>query len=352
MKITQKFLLNAATCAVFGASGAGVAQAAELGGVEIHGYGNQNYLRSPSLPYKLSDGQRDSFDETTVALLFVAPLDEKSKVWTQIHMTQEKIRLDWAFVDYQLTGSLMGRLGRIKLPLGLYNEIIDAKFLQLSTEAPFLYQEAVGLTAEAYQGLGLVYDLRAAGGDMSLDFFLGQPSRDEEEPALTPKRLVGGRLTYKTPLPGLRVMASAYRSSVQDATDPLNPVPVSQRAWILSGEYKTETIDLKSEYGASKSGDAQRNAWYVQGGYNLSESWQPFVRYDQLVTDKAQKSDPSYYQKSVVLGLNYKVSSSLSIRAENHFNRGYALPVASENVAAGSGKTSWNFMTASVNFIF
>ena len=327
------------------------ALAAEIAGVDIHGYGAQTYLRSKQNAFDGADAERDSFDSRWLALVFTANLGDRAKAWAQLHASDET-RLDWAFVDYQFTPNLVGKAGKVQLPLGLFNQTRDARFLQLSTQLPFLYQDGTGIADESYQGISAVYDHALGGGTALWDLYVGQGVAMSEFPARVFKRLVGGRLTYKLPVPGLRAMLSAYRSSFEDRDDPTNPVAGAQKTIVLSADYDWSDLDLKSEFGRTSIAGVKRKTWYVQGGYTVAEKWTPFVRYDYVTLDDARRNDVSYFQKSSVLGLNYKVSSSLALRAENHFNRGYAFPVEGGTVSPGTGKDRWNFFTASVTFIF
>lgn len=333
---------------------AGVALACQhalAGDVEIHGFANQNVLHSPDLPYKDASPERLSFDETAAALLLTAALADNSKAWTQLHMTREEVRLDWAFVDYRFNAVALGRIGRIKLPVGLYNEIIDAKFLQVTTEAPFLYQEAMDMTSESYQGLGVSLDLPFGDKRAEVELYGGQvPSEGGSE--RRSNSLLGARVTLPMPLEGLRLMGSAYINELTDPAVQADGAKFKQTTAILSADYKTDRWDVKAEYGLSKMGGNKRTAWYVQAAYALNDTWQPYARYDNMVANADLGSDPAYHQKSFVLGLNYTLLTNLSLRAEHHFNRGYGMAVASEALAAGEGRSSWGFTTASVNFIF
>ena len=65
-----------------------------------------------------------------------------------------------------------------------------------------------------------------------------------------------------------------------------------------------------------------------------------FARYDRYVADKARAASDSYSQRIFVAGLNYKLRGNISLRLENQFNHGYALPVASGEMApAAAGPT-------------
>lgn len=321
--------------------------------LEIHGYGHQGYLQSRDNTYLKADN-KGTWDYNALALVFTAKIDDKSKVWAQLHSTSEQTRLDWAYVDFQLTGNLTGRAGQIKMPFGLYNEIRDIKFLQLSTLEPMLYQKASEMIDESFRGISAIYDHSVGSGSLSWDAYLGQETDWEGTGAETGRKfrlIVGGRATYKPPLEGLKFMASAYNSKVED-TAPLPLANGNKKAWALSADYTNNNFDVKAEYGKKKFFNEESKTYYVQAGYTFAEKWTPFVRYDYITTDVAEKTDPAHYQKAKVLGLNYKINNNIAVRLENHWNKGYALPVASKEVTAGAGKTDWNMFVASINFIF
>jgi len=318
--------------------------------IEIHGYGHQGYFQTNDNIYLKAD-KKGSWDYNDLALLFAAKIDDKSKIWILFDGNSSGMRLDWAFVDYQLTTNLIGRAGEIKTPIGLYNEIRDIKFLQLSTIPPMLYQEAVDIADEAYNGAAVAYTHDLGSGSLTWDAYLGQEVDFEHSTTIKNRSLTGGRVTYKTPVDGLKFMASAYRNKKETIS---TAVAGTLKAVILSADYSSNNWDVKSEYADQHNGlDSKKvRTYYAQAGYTFAEKWTPFVRYDYLTSDVSQKSNPAYYQKSKVLGLSYKINNSIAVRMENHWNNGYALPVASTEITAGSGKTDWNMFAASINFIF
>lgn len=352
-KISKQRLAKAIGMAFLTVGVQSAAQAEDTGDrLEIHGYGYQGYLQSQDNTYLNADS-KGTWDYNALSLVFTAKIDDKSKLWAQLHSTSEKARLDWAFVDYQLTNNLTGRAGQIKMPVGLYNEIRDIKFLQLSTLEPMLYREESEMVQESFRGISAIYDHGIGNGSLSWDAYLGQVTEWQEDsgPGHKAKRLVGGRVTYKTPVEGLKFMASAYNSAMED-TAPLPLAKGNRKTWVLSADYANNNFDVKAEYAKMKFFNEESETYYVQAGYTFAEKWTPFVRYDYITTDVADKTDPAHYQKAKVLGLNYKINDNIAVRLENHWNNGYALPVASGEVAAGAGKKDWNMLAASISFIF
>lgn len=318
--------------------------------LSIYGYGHQAYMRTNGNAYLEADKKGD-WGYGALALVIAATLDDKTKVWMHLHNTAETTRMDWAYIDRQVSAGLALRAGQIKMPVGLYNEIRDIKFLQLATLAPALYQEASRMTDEGYRGLGLTYNHAVGAGSLSWDGYTGQVV-DLEVLAGTAKekmrRMVGGRVTYNAPVDGLRFMASTYDSRLQQG----GGLEGSRRVWILSADYKANNLDIKAEYAPMKFFGIKSKTYYAQAGYTLAEKWTPFARYDYVTTDSTQSDDPSYYQKTATIGVGYKFSDNVGFRLEDHFNRGYALPVVTGETVAGAGKNNWNMLVASINFIF
>lgn len=327
------------------------AHAVDLGDrLEIHGYGHQGYLRTSDNTYLGAD-TNGTWDYNALALVFTAKIDDKSKVWAQLHSTSKRTRLDWAYYDYQVNNNLVARVGQMKTPIGFYNEIRDIEFLHLSTLNPALYNDASEIAHEAYRGAAVVYDHDFGGGSLSWDAYFGEVADPDAPVTLKNRRLVGGRVTYKTPVDGLRFMVSAYNNKQEDTATAKKG---AKKVWVLSADYTNNNWDLKAEYANVNNGLENKSGktYYTQAGYTFAEKWTPYVRYDYITTDKTQSTDPSFYQKTVSLGVGYKINNSVSLRIENNWNRGYALPVASTEVTAGAGKTDWNMLAASVQFIF
>ena len=351
MKKISKGRLEQAISMAFMAVGVqSAAQAVDMGSIEIHGYGNQNYLQTSDNSYLGAD-KNGTWDNISLATIIVAKVDDKSKIWTQFHSNGKDVRLDWSFVDYQVNNNLAARVGMIKVPMGIYNDILNAQFLQVTSMLPAMYQGGPSIVPEAYRGASVVYDYDLGGGRLSLDAYTGSVTTPDEPETLKNHRLLGGRVTYKTPVDGLRFMASRYSSHQEDM---LTVKEAAKNAWILSADYVNNNWDLKAEYANLDNGLAstKTNTSYVQAGYSFTEKWAPYVRYDYITTDETQSSDPSFYQKITTIGIGYKLNDSVGLRLENNWNNGYALPVTSGEVDAGAGKTDWNMLAVSVNFIY
>jgi len=317
--------------------------------VVLHGFGYQDYMQTDRSTYLGAD-KRGSWDNNFLGLVTSIDINERSKLWAQLEgNTSDGTRFTWFFVDYQFSENLRGHVGRVKFPLGLYNETIDAKFLQVSQLEPSLYQGAADMVHDAYHGAGLDYDQNVGHGHLLWQVYAG--NNYDIDPPIDSKdrRVIGGRVTYRTPVSDLRVMVSGYRTYLEVLAD--GTLHTEDRG-ILSVDYSPNKFDIKAEYALHQILGVTSNAYYLQGRYSFTDKFAGYARYDTAITDKDHRDDEAYYQKTVVLGLQYRLADNLTLRIENHFNHGYGLPVASGEVEAGKGERNWNLAVAGINFSF
>lgn len=328
--------------------------AAEFGNITLNGYGHQSFLRSTHNEFLGAD-RSGSFSDNIFALVVTAKLDERSKVWAQIaSISGSSLDVHWFYVDRVLSDQLTVRAGKVLAPLGFYNEYIDARILQQSTILPSLYQPNTDLVDEAYGGAGLTWTQPVGNGRMDFDLYGGQIVEHASVASQQKQKgLVGGRVDWRTPIDGLRLMASASTKTQLNAGDPADTRKTSA---ILSAGWNQDRLDIKSEYGWIERSMGGRtdttNVWYVQAGYDLTESWRPFARYEMLRAPGYSADNPATYQNTLALGVTYRINANLALRIENHFNRGYAQPVLSGETAAGAGVKDWQMFGASVLFMF
>ena len=336
--------------AAFGLLPWSVAGAVEISDrIDLHGYGYQNYAQASANTYLGAD-RKGSWDNNFLGLVMDATLTEKSKLWAQMEDTAGGgTAVTWAFVDYDVTDAVRLHAGRVKFPLGFYNETIDVKTLQPAALEPALYQSGADLVHDAYHGIGLDYEQDIAGGHVLWQVYGGNVYDIDPPVDSRDRRMVGARVTYHTPIEGLTLMGSGYRTQVQVLATGKS---VNEDRGIASIGYASDAWDVKAEYGVHRFMGVKSDAWYVQAAYTVSAGLQPYVRYDSIVTDRAQRSDPSYNQTTWVAGVGYHVNPAIGLKLENHFNRGYALPVGTGEVAPGAGTRSWNLTVLAADFQF
>ena len=348
-----KLTIKPAHCGIYAILGLLLADAAgaiDIGdSVQLHGFGSQDYAQTTDNKYLDAD-KKGTWNNNFLGLVGTVSVTDKMKVWAQLETSTDDVtRFTWAFVDYQFSDAFSAQVGRIKFPLGLYNETIDTTFLQLSSITPDLYQGAADFVHDSYTGVGIRYDKALGSGRLSWQVYAGENFDPNQDPVLRDRQMQGTRLTYETPVDGLRFMVSFNHGQVQVLT---TDTFVPEQRSILSADYTAHDWDIKSEYAAGQFQHVNSNSYYLQLGRTFVERWTPFARYDVVNLDRTLQGNDSFTEKSLVAGLGYKLLGNVSLRGEAHFNRGYALPVASGEVIQGEGTRNWTMVVFGVHFIF
>jgi hypothetical protein len=250
----------------------------ELGKLQINGFLSQGYLDSSNNNF-LDPGSRDgTFQLNEVGLTFNAPISEKLRIGAQFlsrDMGEEgnnEVTLDWAYGDYRFADWFGVRAGKIKLPVGLYNESRDSDFLR---SMAFLPQSVYDEMQRSFMGAGLgagLYGNVPAGslGDFDYQLFYGQNQVDEDillvDEGLNSqgmdnlvRSLSGGfanvddfkyeadyamaaSLIYNTPVDGLRLGASYFK------THGKFKVSVDEPAGFFESNYGVTDYDVDANY--------------------------------------------------------------------------------------------------------
>ncbi len=157
-------------------AGAGAARAFDVEEIEIHGFASTGYIKTDHNNY-LVLSEDGSFEFNEAGLNVTTALSENLRVGVQLFsrdlgdVGNNDIELDWALLDYHWNEALGLRVGRIKIPMGLYNDTRDYDLLRTSILLPQgLYNVYFREAEIAYQGAGLYGNLAlAAGGRLGYD---------------------------------------------------------------------------------------------------------------------------------------------------------------------------------------
>jgi len=284
------------------------ASAQTLGGVTFHGFVGQGYLKSTDNNWLSAPTSEGSFAFTEAALNFTVEPASKLRVGGQFYARDlgvqgnNKVVLDWAVGDYRFRDWLGIRAGKVKMPTGLYNIVIDNPVARPEIIMPSgLYPLSTRDLANTVQGFDLygTIDLGGAGeldyetwvGTIDLDgsyliqrflveaAYAGLPALGLEQPNVlvseikpNMKYIWGGALDWRV-VPGLRFKFSGNtsESSVASAATyggytrqgPI-PIPVSfitrsdasykqDYTLFYSGEYRQGGLRLAAEYYMGKN---------------------------------------------------------------------------------------------------
>lgn len=196
------------------------------GDFQFGGFASQGYLVNTGRNDYLGDTSSGTFDFREYALN-ASWAKSKWRVGAQIfgqklgQYGNDELRLDWASIDYQAAQWFGLRVGRVKLPRGLYNEALDVDSVRPFILLPqSIYDNRIRDFNASFDG-GMIYGnigLRRFGsldytvyyGDTPIstdsgasDFFnTDSPFRNVD---IGIDSLIGGTLFWNPPVPGLRM---------------------------------------------------------------------------------------------------------------------------------------------------
>ena len=312
--------------------------------VAIHGFVSQGYLKSDGNNFH-ARSKRGTWAFTEFGLNFTTEASDDLRVGMQIFSRQFgplgnlKLELDWAFADYSYSDAVGLRLGRVKMPYGLYGEVRDIDIVFPSALPPqSVYFIAMRDLLVSLDGLSMYgsLNLGVAGGfnyqlfggtalgppggpDSSVARFFNNKAAQPtgKDPVFKTRKaiahwLAGGALQWDTPFSGLllggtwvryqgRLIADLndsfvdklvtagmwgpwfsreQRFEIRDADFWVGSLEYTVGDFILAAEYTRWTADFESN-NVPLIPDAKldQERYYAQLSYRLSELLQVAAYY-------------------------------------------------------------------------
>lgn len=348
---------------------------------QFGGFVSQGYLKSSKNDY-LGESKDGTFDLREYA--FNSSISQGAwRVGAQAfgqklgNYGNDRIKLDWATVDYQAKQWFGLRAGRVKMPRGLYNEALD-----LDMTRPFVLLpegvydprlrdfQASFDGAMAYGNIELrrfgSLDYRAYYGDMKIPtngganrYFNNGTAR--ELGPMKMKSVYGSSLFYNTPLQGLRfgysyslfdrLTSKSWPSAEQLASNSSDPYTKSTESYprhLFSGEFIKGDWVFAAEYGRehalyftdsfpgiAKPKYAHRPTKFTATSYYYAVSRRINQRlevgayldsYDDATSTVSTKTGLTKVeplkQKDYAVSVRFDVTSHLLFKVEYHFIEG------------------------------
>lgn len=262
---------------------------------------------------------------------------------------EDEVELDWAFYERRIGDSTSVKVGRVQIPLGIFNEIRDVGTILPFYRPPFAFYREGAFTSETVDGLVLSHrflpesdwsiDADVYYGEYNViefgDFAQGQAARIARAEDVT-----GVQLWFNTPLLGLRFGLGGHRRDLtggQEGT--FRPIGYTEQFddWYASIDLALERVVFRSEYrtfGADPNpiffgGDFP--LWYVQIGYHFNEQIRVYAQYEEASVEN-EREDFAILPLPVTDGidiklrtdtgiaLNYLFSTNLVLKLEHHFD--------------------------------
>jgi hypothetical protein len=324
--------------------------------IAVHGFVSQGAIKSTANDY-LVDSSRGSFAFSEAGINLTTQLTDKLRAGMQLFAYQlgtlgnYNAKADWLYLDYRARDWFGLRVGRVKLPFGLYNDISDIDAARVPILLPssiypltnrnfFLAQ--TGGEVYGYVGLGRggAIDYRLYGGTIVIDLpnQVGSPVQIANFgiPWAT-----GGRVLWETPVDGLRLGGSWLILKFETTLLYPMPPPLVANIMVYAGigsiEYSARDLLLGAEYAQTRSDTTSSSdpmmipeiATVSEGGYGLAayriRPWlQPGVYYSFYYPNRNVRDGRQNMHHDVAATLRFDINAHWIVKLEAHFNHGTA----------------------------
>ncbi|MDP3695125.1 MAG: hypothetical protein Q8R42_03305 [Desulfocapsaceae bacterium] len=366
--------------------------------VQLHGFLTQGYLESVENNF-LGDTMDGTFRLTEIGININAHLTDKLRLGGQAlycnlpAASTGTVRADWLVADYHFSDPFGVRLGKVKMPMGLYNMERDCDFLRPLIFLPqSIYDETFRDSWQALWG-GDMYGnlLLSKWGDIDYQLFGGRIQYEDDALAtLVSTEFVnrynklyslflstedldrqnnyayGAALFFNPTLKGLR---GAMTLLVLDDESWLNEYQVSslriKSKVVASLEYSWKEFSWTAEYSETDRRqeqfqvttlDGPSQAWYMLLSYSPIEALTFSLLYDEYYRlknnhhESAGSQNLYPWRKDLAASLRYEIAENWTFKAEWHTVDGTALysgyfnPQGTERYwQYGALKLSFNF---------
>ncbi len=390
-----------------------VADSEWLNQIQIHGFASQALIFTTDNNF-YGDSDHGSANFTEVGLNSSVQLTPKVRAAGQLlsrtagNMDNGSPSVDYALFDFTLLnrqeGNLGLYLGRIKNPVGLYNESRDVAHTRQGVfSAQSIYFDTVRELAISSDGVQLHGEYFLPTGSLLVQFGIGYPIPDKNvEHSYMERDWAGkldgddlswvGRVMYEHD--GGRWIFSLSTASLEldfDSKPSDNNVPfiginsgeINIDYTVISGQFNAENWQFTSEVaiqnvnydnigGLFSDAGTDPLAYTLELNYRLTSQWQTFIRYEVFYLNRHDRNGkktynqqmeilaplslpvkPSYayFSKSWVVGGRWDISPNLMARAEYHWFNGAAILSSRDNNLANV-KQNWDMFAASLSYRF
>ncbi len=354
---------------------------------QVFGYLTQAYGRS-SRGSILGTEEDGSTDLGNVALQFRWNKSPRETVVVQLAHERrgddlflpknEDVDIDWAFHERRLGNNTALKIGRLNIPLGIYNEVRDVGTLLPFFSLPISFYPGVLSSAETVDGVSLSHTF-CARCEWALDtelYFGGWDTVQQKVNVDSEFGLinldaraedgVGVQLWLNTPVQGLRLGAGANTWLLDGPVSAMGrdrwnsyhlSVDMAGDRWLFRAERRHWEFD--QDFGAffdlpsSLVGEAHRDGFYLQAGAWVTANLGFFAQFEKTsIDDDAGFPSLDDFHEEAALSVNYRFDPDFLARIEFHTAE-TRLPLGRPGgggVGADPADVDWAIVALSVSF--
>lgn len=270
---------------------------------------------------------------------------------SQLMTVNKDVELGWAFFEHRFSNGTSVKIGKVLIPLGIYNEIRDVNILLPFYRAPYIPYASDSYIGETINGFCISHtltfpgnwsmDISAYGGEWQFYEFhfirnplSGQPVHIIQEGKM--KKAFGSQIWLNTPLNGLRIGGAGTIGKLtgginfsEDGT--LGPQHV--QAFIFSGDGDFSRLLLRGEFSLTSlpKYNFSTYAYNILAGVHLRDNFTINMQHEFvhlvnfpvpeiLQAQVGRSSKDIDYVKDTALGLSYAFRSYLILKIEMHWH--------------------------------
>lgn len=365
--------------------------------IQVHGFASQAFVYTTDNNF-FGDSEHGSFDFTELGLNTSLQLSPKFRLSGQLlsrragEFYNGSPWVDYALVDINLVSTPQYQfgayLGRIKNPVGLYNETRDVAHTRQAIFAPqVIYFDKVRNLIMSADGVHLHSNHFLSNGNLRLRVGTGYPVPDKnveyaymgrdwsgklkgDNLAVFGQVLYehdGGRWIYS--LTGARLSmdydsttGSILNSGELDIDYSVLSAQYNGEKWQFTTEVAFEHVSFHDISPFFEASGTDSIGFYGQLDYTINSRWQSFIRYEEFQLNKndwdgkktAQQTGlPAHlnYAKFWVIGGLWDIKQNLRLRTEYQFSRGSATLSPRENDIFLT-KKDWDMFSISLSYRF
>jgi hypothetical protein len=347
------------------------------GRLSVHGFLTQAYGRTDD--HQLLGITPDGTSDYRVAALqfrfdadpdnaFVLQLSHERLGRSPLSALEPAVDLDWVFYERRFGEYTVVRVGKVRTPLGLFNEIRDVGTLLALYRPPVsVYGEQV-YTTETVSGAMVGRRIPLGAWALDVEAFFG--SWDFVQYDLATYAHVdggyGGQVWINAPIDGLRAGAGHLRYTVGNLVGAPADAEDDHVAWIASLQGDFTRFSVRSEvfhaaFGETDlgyTGKAER--YYAQAVVHLTD-WMDVVGQADFEDIRLDVTAPFAFSfdgnenRDLGVGVRYAPAPNLVVKLEGHAFRGYRIedgppPYGSPQYGAPRTRVRYALLSVSTSF--